>query len=127
VGNNARNNPFNKWKKQEEIGPYDLLDMYGRKLQPGDTVILKDTGPVQWRVGEIKPDLRPRPPGAPNHPMVIVTFAALSMPMCPGGRPVQEILKVRDLAEDQPQVADDAPREAQDEAPAAGPTLVIPE
>lgn len=119
MGAAERNNGFNKWRRGDHTNPqYALYDMYGRLCLEGDTIILPNGGVVQWRLAEIKPDLRPGPQGAP---IAILTLAAVMKPVVMCGGPNMDFIKIRDLAEDAPLRADDARP-----ADAPGPTLVEP-
>lgn len=113
MGNGERTNAFLRWRRMNNVEPYDLVDGYGRVIGVGDVVIL-GTSSVAWRVQSIKPDLTPRGPDAPKC-LVQVTLVAVNAELVEGGKPAMNYIKVRDASEFPQPPTDD--RQGQEKEP----------
>ena len=102
MGTNERSNPIHTFRREFNVGPFDLVDRYGRLVKQGDSVILPQDFPnVIWRVAEVKPDLERRDPRMPQN-RVVVSLVVVMSPLMQGGLPATELIKVRDVSEDAP-------------------------
>lgn len=108
MGRDQRRNPFNGWKKSQEITPRQVYDRFGREVQLHDIVQIPGHPGTLWRVVEIVPDMSPQAPG-PNIQKVTVT--AVESFGVPGGAPILDLIKVRDREEYMAAAA--APEQAQ--------------
>lgn len=104
MGKESRSNPFGKWIREQEIGPRDVLDRFGRVISPDDIVQLGSHPGTLWRVVEIVPDLRPDAPAANTVRMTVTTIEHIGVA---GRTPILDLIKVRDRSE---YIAEGAPQ-----------------
>ena len=122
MGAGERNNPFHKWKKDEGVVNTRAYDLRGREVRVGDLVYLDGVFGIQWRVVGVKPIMHPQAqPG-----LVELSLAAGKILGVPGGKALQDVIKIGDAEElsPLPQAPDGDAATPQDPA-AGGPKLVV--
>jgi len=97
MGTAERSNPFNRWRRDDQVSEFKLYDKFQREVGVGDAVMVLGKDDVTWRVANITLQLPRNANDPPAH--LKVTLAAVFINGVPGGIPVGDMIKVRDVSE----------------------------
>lgn len=92
-----RENPFNKWRRDNAISSLKLYDRFSREVGKGDAVMILGKWDVSWRVADVQLMFPKGPNDPPAH--LKVTFAAVYIAPVEGGLPTTDLVKVKDVSE----------------------------
>lgn len=91
MGYAARSNRFNQWTQEAQVDRNKVYDRFGREIREHDIVWVPGHD-LPFRVSSVSPDLSPQAP-APNIQQVgLVAVMPIGVV---GGRPINELVRVR--------------------------------